>query len=133
MPFIAVVVLLGAMISNHGDGWVSGIIGFSPKATLIMLQGSWIAVLSIILLLFAWMLKASIWRNLTIAGLVVSTVEAVQIPVCRSRISDIRDVPANVTLCDYVSGWSISSFLILCEVLSILVVLAFGLVDRRAT
>lgn len=92
----------------------------TPAAIFYILGGAWEVVLCGVLLMIFWAMKKSIWRNLSIAAMLIGMLEGGQVAVCRLAVSDIHAVPQGVNLCDYVGGLPIGVsltclyFFILC-------------------
>jgi hypothetical protein len=104
MRVVALILLGGVFIANDTANWLAERSHFSAAWLFYMLQGWWVLVLSCVLLVFILLQPPSIWKNISVFSLVVSMVEAGQIPLCRAAVDDIKNVPAGVDLCDYVTG-----------------------------
>lgn len=104
MKYLAFTLLLGVFVMNYGYRELAEGTRFSQAAVFYMLMGIWIAYLAAIALAWAYHSPVSVWRVLAIDGALIAVIEALQMPVCRYPITDIRAVPTNVNLCDYVTG-----------------------------
>jgi hypothetical protein len=73
----------------------------TPGAWFTTMGGLWEIVLCSLVL--------SLWRAPwpVVAAMWIGIVEGAQIAACRPFIVDISKVPQDVTLCDYVTGWSL--------------------------
>jgi hypothetical protein len=112
LKWLSVLLLIGVFVANDGAYLLSG--PYSVAATFYMLQGAWTALLSGLLLMLFCEAKPSLWKNLGIAAMSISLLEALEIPACRLFIVDISKVRGN--LCD-AWGFPISSVTLTLEVL----------------
>ena len=120
MKWIASILLLGVFIRHDAVTWIAQTVHMTPAAVFYILGGIWEVTLCAVLLMVFWAMRASIWKNLAIAAMLIGILEGAQVSICRMCISDIRQVPPGTNLCDYVSGLPVGIsltclyFLILC-------------------
>jgi hypothetical protein len=95
---------MGVFVAHDAANWLSDGTRYSPAAMFYMLQGAWSASLSAVLLMLLSAAKASLWKNLCIAALVISILEGLQMPACRLSIDNMGLVPRGMSLCDYATG-----------------------------
>lgn len=105
MRVIAALLVIGVFLRHNSAKWLAG--DFTPQAIFYMLGGVWEAILCATVLVFTAAMRPSIWRFVMQAAMVIGILEAVQMPVCRLMISDIRAVPPGMSLCDFVAGFPI--------------------------
>ena len=96
--------LLGVFIRHYSAWWLAEGTYLSPQAMFYVLGGAWEAILCLALLGAVTLAKRSLWRYIAGVAMVVGALEGLQIAICRVAISDIRAVPTNINLCDYLTG-----------------------------
>jgi len=119
MRAVAIILVVGVFIAHDGANWLADGTRYSPAAVFYMLHGAWGAVLSALLLVVITAAAASVWRDLSIAALVISIIEGVQIPACRLAIADMKAVPRGVSLCDHATGLPVHAVFLSLEVLAV--------------
>lgn len=103
MRFLAAILLIGVFVRHDSAKWLAGD-HYSVAAVFYMLGGAWEVILCATVLLFTFAMHPSLWKSLIQAAMLIGIVEAVQMPVCRLLVTDIRSVPAGMSLCDHVTG-----------------------------
>lgn len=119
MRATAIILVVGVFLAHDGANWLSDGTRFSPAAMFYMLHGAWEAALSAGFLLILAIAKASIWRDLAIAALVISIIEGAQMVACRYAVTDINAVPRGTNLCDFSTGLPIGAVSLTMEVLAL--------------
>ena len=131
---IAILLVVGVFLAHDGANWLADGTRFTPAAAFYMLHGAWEAVLSAMLLaLGLWTVRASIWRDLSVAALVVSIIEALQLPACRFAIDDMKSVPRGMSLCDYATGLPVHAVLLTMEVFVVFCIIGWWVNRWRST
>ncbi len=133
MRAIAIVLVVGVFLAHDAANWIADGSRFTPAAVFYMLHGAWEATLSALLLAVLVVVKASMWRDLAVAALVISIVEALQMTACRLAISDIKAVPRGVSLCDYATGLPVHGVLLTLEVFAIFFIMGAWVNKWRST
>lgn len=109
MKYAAVTLIVGVFAVNFGYRWMAEGTRFSQAAMFYMLSGVWTAILSAIVFLFACGQKRGFWRWLVLSAMAISILEGLENSACRFLIMDIKAVPTNVNLCDYVTGLPVTA------------------------
>ena len=112
MKIAAFTLILGVFVANFLYRHLAEGTRFSHAAMYYMLSGLWIAVLSAFLFLVFSSQRPGFWRWLGMFAMFVSVSESLQTSVCRFAVADIKAVPANVNLCDYVTGLPVGASMV---------------------
>ena len=112
MKVLSIIITIGVLIVYAGCNLLADVTGYSYRAMFYMLMGAWSAVLSLCLMLFIFFSSHSIWRSIALFALFGSSIEGMQMTVCRALVDDINNIPSGMNLCDYLTGLPIGSTII---------------------
>ena len=106
MKAIAILLLLGVFLRHDTAFKIAELTGWSPSGVFYV-EGALLEILLLgLLALFIWYSRSA-WRSLAIATCGVGMLEAAMMATCQMLIKSRP--PANMTQCDYVTGWPISA------------------------
>jgi hypothetical protein len=123
LRWLAIVLLVGVFVRHDTSYLASTFTPLTPGAWFTVMGGLWEITLCLALLLWVRSIP------LAAAALWIGILEGAQISACRAVIADIRSVPQNVNLCDYLTGWHVGA--IMTGVYLFIVCMAIGKEWRR--
>jgi dipeptide/tripeptide permease len=103
--------LLVAVFVRHDTSYLaSHLTPLTPGAWFTTMGGLWEVILCFIVQLY-------VRSHFAVAACWIGIIEGAQIAVCRPFIADISQVPQDLTLCDFVTGWRIGIPILVLELL----------------
>ena len=130
MKWLTTFLVASVFVRHNSAFWMASALGSTPPAVSYVMGAVLEVVMgaAIAILLLAW--TPSLWRNLGIAGGLIAMSEGAQMAACRIAIADIRALPPNTTLCDYVSGLPMGSVLMALYLFGIVYVIGREIARR---
>lgn len=101
---IAIILLLAVFVRHESAFWLADATGFNPRAVHYMLGGAYEVVLAGVIAVFLLAANRSLWRNLGLAAMAIAAIEGAQITACRAMVKDMKQVPPDTNLCDWIVG-----------------------------
>lgn len=119
MRWLACALLLAVSMRHNSAFWVADMLQTTPAAVSYVMGGLLEVILGLAIASLLLTFAASVWRNLALVAAAIAVIEGSQMAVCRVLITDIRQLPPNTTLCDFVTGIPIGSVISTMYVLAV--------------
>lgn len=109
MKWLVLIVTVSIFARHNSAFWMASALNTTAPAVSYVMGGLLEVVMGAALAILLLTQPKSLWRTLGIFAGCIAAIEGAQMAACRIVIADIRALPANTTLCDFVTGLPIGS------------------------
>ena len=111
MKWLVLIVTASIFVRHNSAFWMASALNTTAPAVSYVMGALLEVVMGATIALLLLAHPKSLWRTLGIFAGCIAAIEGAQMAVCRLAIADIRALPPNTTLCDFVTGLPIGSVL----------------------